>query len=53
MLFPHLEGQEVIIKPAYMNTFALSTNLLSAHGHSEGKIHSNEYLMKGSGCLVT
>ena len=53
MLFPHLEGQEVLIKPVYTNAFALSTNLQSAHARDEGKIHSDEFLMKGSACLVT
>lgn len=53
MLFPHLEGQEVLIKPVYTNAFALSTNLRSARGRAEGKIHSNEYLMQGSARLVT
>lgn len=52
MLFPHLEGQEVLIKRVYTNTFTLSADLPSACGRAEEKIHSNEYLMKGSACLV-
>lgn len=53
VLFPHLEGREVLIKPVHMNTFTLSTNLLDANGNSEEKIYSNEYLMRGSACLLT
>lgn len=53
MLFPRLEGQEALIKPVYTHAFAFSTSLRSARGRAEGQIHSNEYLMQGSACLVT